>query len=67
MLTIQEEELLNKITVLCGGIEQNMNEKNEINLLKGGCGKWIPIMDSYRCTDCTASFHRDCARKHFKS
>ena len=31
----------------------------------GGCGKWVDILQAYRCTDCTAPFHRKCAQKHF--
>ena len=36
-------------------------------LFKGGCGKKVLKHEAYRCADCTASFHRDCIRKHFKS
>lgn len=32
----------------------------------GGCKSRIRFMDAYRCVDCTASFHRDCLRKHFQ-
>lgn len=45
---------------LCGRIEQ-------INgVFKGGCGENVNREESYRCADCTASFHRECIRKHFK-
>lgn len=44
----------------CGRIE-------EVNgIFTGGCGKHVDREESYRCSDCTASFHRDCLRKHFK-
>lgn len=32
----------------------------------GGCKSHIRFLDAYRCVDCTASFHRDCLRKHFQ-
>lgn len=47
---------------LCGRIEENKGK-----VFIGGCNQYVDFMDSYRCTDCTASFHRDCARKHFKN
>ncbi len=31
----------------------------------GGCGQFVSFEDSYRCADCTASFHRKCLRTHF--
>jgi hypothetical protein len=34
-------------------------------LFEGGCGKPVSFEESYRCYDCTASFHRDCIREHF--
>jgi hypothetical protein len=36
-------------------------------IFKGGCGAHVEREESYRCVDCTASFHRDCIRKHFGS
>lgn len=33
---------------------------------EGGCGELGNILEGYRCTDCDASFHRKCGRKHFK-
>lgn len=51
---------------LCGKLEE-LKDKT----FSGGCGKFVPIFGSanesaYRCVDCTASFHRNCLRKHFK-
>ena len=34
---------------------------------EGGCGEKVLKQEAYRCADCTASFHRDCIRKHFAS
>lgn len=36
-------------------------------LLIGGCGLHVDRESSYRCSDCTASFHRDCIRQHFET
>ncbi len=47
---------------VCGALVQNNG-----NIFKGGCGENVPIHDSYRCADCTASFHRECIQKHFKN
>lgn len=34
-------------------------------MFRGGCGKPVSFEESYRCCDCTASFHRECLRRHF--
>lgn len=59
-----EEEIIGEYEkkFLCGMLEEN----NGIPF-KGGCGKEVSIFDSYRCADCTASFHRDCIREHFNN
>lgn len=36
-------------------------------VFSGGCGQHVDREEAYRCCDCTASFHRKCIRKHFKS
>jgi len=33
----------------------------------GGCGKEVLQHESYRCADCTASFHRACINEHFEA
>lgn len=45
---------------ICGRLEEKPK-------FKGGCGQPVKFMESYRCADCTASFHRDCIHEHFKS
>lgn len=47
---------------VCGDLKTD----GKIESFIGGCGKPVKESDSYRCADCTASFHRDCIRKHFK-
>lgn len=54
------DEFISKVGWICGAIRE-MNGK----LFIGGCGKEVKIKDAYRCTDCTAPFHRKCAKKHF--
>jgi len=53
-----------KIEFICGGLEKNI-KNNELSLFRGGCGNGVKMMESYRCADCTASFHRKCIKKHF--
>lgn len=31
----------------------------------GGCGKLVSAHEGFRCVDCLAWFHRDCANEHF--
>lgn len=57
----QQEYFLKNIFFICGLIEENNGQ-----LFIGGCGKDVSAWDSYRCADCTAMFHRECIRKHFK-
>lgn len=45
---------------LCGRLEEFPGKT-----FVGGCGEHVSFMDSYRCADCTASFHRNCLRLHF--
>jgi hypothetical protein len=56
----EKEYTLRSIFFICGAIE-----KNNGNLFTGGCGKEVSAWEGYRCSDCTATFHRNCIRKHF--
>lgn len=58
--TKREVERLSATGYACGAIEG-------VGVFKGGCGLNVNIENSYRCSDCSASFHRDCIRKHFSS
>lgn len=50
----------------CGTIwVENEKKKVSKRKFKGGCGKDVNILESYRCVDCAAWFHRDCLEKHF--
>lgn len=50
----------------CDGMEGGYAcGKTEQGQMVGGCGEHVSFKDSYRCADCTASFHRDCIQKHF--
>lgn len=46
-------------------------DDGQLKTFIGGCGKAVPIFGSaderaYQCADCSAPFHRECLREHFK-
>lgn len=47
------------VKVRCGRLRENPK------IFVGGCGRWVDVMEMFRCTDCTVPFHRRCAQKHF--
>lgn len=53
-------ETINAPSFLCGLIYGNKQP------FVGGCGKPVLQHESYRCSDCTASFHRECINEHFE-
>lgn len=55
------EMVLKEVGWICGAIEEMKGK-----IFVGGCGKTVKIKDAFKCTDCTAPFHRKCAIKHFK-
>lgn len=57
------EEKVKNIKCKCGVY---MNEDGTETTMIGGCGELMLSLESYRCTDCTVQFHRNCAREHFK-
>jgi hypothetical protein len=46
--------------IACGLLD-GMNEP-----FVGGCGKEVLPKEAYRCSDCTAVFHRKCINEHFE-
>lgn len=65
MEEITQKEILDArvgdITFPCGIVKPKQDKPFE-----GGCGEPVGALDGYRCSDCQAMFHRDCARRHFK-
>ena len=55
-------QVLDEIQFCCGKAEHN----GKIESLIGGCGKDVSAWESYRCSDCAATFHRDCLINHLK-
>lgn len=62
---ITTKEIMNArvgdITFPCGIIKPKQSK-----VFEGGCGEPVGILEGYKCSDCQAVFHRDCARRHFK-